>query len=125
MLKAVLLLPVWVSLSIAQCFPPAPLGLEAFMPIPRDNALTRDKVALGRKLFFDMRLSRTGTIACGYCHDLDLAFSDGKTASEGIYGRTGSRNSPALINRGYGNAQFWDGRAASLEEQVLKPLQDS
>lgn len=125
MFRTVLFLSLCVGLSLAQGFPATPLGLDAFMPVPHDNTLTRDKVALGRKLFFDMRLSRTGTIACGYCHDIDLAFTDGKTVSEGIYGRTGTRNSPALINRGYGGAQFWDGRAASLEEQVLKPLQDS
>lgn len=86
--------------------------------------LDRGQVALGRKLFFDTRLSRTGTVACGWCHDLGLAFTDGKTVSDGIYGRPAKRNAPALINRAGSTAQFWDGRAASLEEQVLMPIED-
>jgi cytochrome c peroxidase len=102
----------------------APLGLDAYMPAPEDNPLTPEKAALGRKLFFDKRLSRDGTIACVSCHDPKLAFSDGRAVSEGVSGRRGTRNAPALVNRGYGSLQFWDGRAKSLEEQVLKPIQD-
>ena len=101
-----------------------PLGLDLYLPAPEDNPLSVDKIALGRRLFFDRRLSRDGSISCSSCHDPDRAFSDGRTLAVGVFGRAGRRNSPALINRGYGRAFFWDGRAATLEEQVLKPIED-
>jgi len=101
-----------------------PLGLDAFMPVPADNQLTAEKIAQGRKLFSDTRLSRSQTVACSTCHDAQQAFTDGRNVAEGVFGRHGKRNAPTLVNRGYGTAQFWDGRAKSLEEQVLKPIQD-
>ena len=101
-----------------------PLGLDLYMPVPEDNPLTAEKIELGRRLFFDRRLSRDGTIACASCHDPERAFSDGRPLAVGVFGRAGRRNAPALINRGYGRAFFWDGRIATLEEQVLKPIQD-
>lgn len=76
------------------------------------------------RLFFDRRLSRDGSISCSSCHDPERAFSDGRAVAIGVFGRQGRRNSPALINRGYGRMFFWDGRVASLEEQVLKPIED-
>jgi cytochrome c peroxidase len=76
-------------------------------------------------LFFDRRLSRDGSIACVSCHDPERAFSDGRPVAVGVFDRQGRRNSPALINRGYGRSFFWDGRIATLEEQVLKPIEDS
>jgi cytochrome c peroxidase len=99
-----------------------PLGLDMYMPVPESNPLTREKVALGRKLFFDKRLSRDGTVACGSCHDPQRGFSDGRVVALGINGAEGTRNSPALINRGYGRVFFWDGRAQTLEQQVLEPI---
>jgi cytochrome c peroxidase len=63
-------------------------------------------------------------VSCSSCHDPDRAFSDGRPVSIGIAGRKGRRNSPALINRGYGRLFFWDGRISTLEEQVLKPIED-
>jgi cytochrome c peroxidase len=101
-----------------------PLGLDLYMPVPEDNPLTAEKIATGRRLFFDARLSRSGSIACASCHDPARAFSDGQPIAVGVFGRQGRRNAPALINRGYGRAFFWDGRALSLEEQVVKPIQD-
>src|SRR5947207_1417438 len=101
-----------------------PLGLDLYMPVPDDNPLTAENIDLGRRLFFDRRLSRDGSIACSSCHDPERAFTDGRAMALGIFGRSGRRNSPALINRGYGRLFFWDGRSASLEEQVLKPIQD-
>jgi cytochrome c peroxidase len=100
------------------------LGLDAYRPVPETNPLTREKIALGRRLFFDRRLSRDGSIACSSCHDPERAFSDGRPVAIGVFGRQGRRNAPALINRGYGRSFFWDGRVATLEEQVLKPIQD-
>lgn len=94
------------------------------MPVPEDNPLTAEKIELGRRLFFDRRLSRDGSIACSSCHDPEREFSDGRAVAAGVFGRQGLRNAPALINRGYGRLFFWDGRSSSLEEQVLKPIQD-
>jgi len=99
-----------------------PLGLDLYMPVPEANPLTRAKVELGRKLFFDKRLSRDYTLACVSCHDPKLGFSDGRQLAIGINKAEGTRNSPALINRGYGSAFFWDGRAASLERQAIEPI---
>lgn len=101
-----------------------PLGLDLYLPVPDDNPLTAESIDQGRRLFFDRRLSRDGSISCSSCHDPERAFSDGRTLAVGIFGRIGKRNSPALINRGYGRSFFWDGRISTLEEQVLKPIQD-
>jgi cytochrome c peroxidase len=101
-----------------------PLGLDLYLPIPDDNPLTDEKIALGRQLFSDPRLSRDGTIACTSCHDPARAFSDGRPVAIGVLGRRGRRNAPALINRGYGRAFFWDARVSTLETQVLKPIED-
>ncbi len=100
-----------------------PLGLPAeHFTVPEDNPLNEDKVELGRVLFFDKRLSADGTISCATCHLPQLAFTDGRQHSQGIGGLTGLRNAPTLINRAFANEQFWDGSAASLEEQVKGPL---
>lgn len=101
-----------------------PLGLDLYMPVPDENPLTREKVELGRRLFRDRRLSRDRSLACSSCHDPDRAFSDGRPVAIGINRQVGRRSAPALINRGYGRVFFWDGRAATLEEQVLQPIQD-
>jgi cytochrome c peroxidase len=101
-----------------------PLGLDLYLPAPEMNPLTPEKIALGRQLFFDRRLSRDNSVACSSCHDPERAFSDGRMLAIGVFGRKGRRNAPALINRGYGRLFFWDGRTASLEEQVLKPIED-
>ena len=101
-----------------------PLGLDCFMPVPESNPLTAEKIEVGRRLFFDRRLSRDASIACSSCHDPQRAFSDGRAIAVGVFDRPGRRNAPAIINRGYGRLFFWDGRAASLEEQVLKPIED-
>ncbi len=121
-----LLLGVSLDNSSAQGeAPPArPLGLDLYMPIPEDNPLTDEKVALGRSLFSDTILSLNRRLACVNCHDPERAFTDGRAVAVGIFGRTGTRNVPTLINRGYGTSFFWDGRMASLEAQVLQPIQD-
>jgi|SRR5579885_683209 cytochrome c peroxidase len=103
-------------------FPEPPLGLDLFMPVPEENPLTPENVALGRRLFFDRRLSRDGSLSCATCHDPERAFSDGRPVAHGISGARGTRNSPAILNRGYGISFFWDGRAATLEQQVLEPI---
>ena len=101
-----------------------PLGLDFYLPAPEDNPLTAEKIELGRRLFFDRLLSRDGSVSCSTCHDPERAFSDSQPTAVGVYGRKGRRNSPALVNRGYGRLFFWDGRVTTLEEQVLKPIED-
>ncbi len=90
--------------------------------VPAGNPLRKDKVDLGRLLFFDKRLSKNGTIACASCHLKDKGFTDGKPVSTGINGLKGGRSAPASINRVYSTAQFWDGRAETLEEQSIGPF---
>ena len=99
-----------------------PLGLDAYVPAPEDNPSTPEKIALGRRLFHDTRLSRDNSISCATCHRPERAFTDDKAVAVGIAGRRGTRRSPAVINRAYGRSFFWDGRSAGLEEQVLQPI---
>jgi len=101
-----------------------PLGLDLYMPVPEDNPMTVDKLELGRRLFHDRRLSRDGRVACASCHDPRRSFSSPQPQAIGVFNRKGRRNAPALINRAWGRAFFWDGRIPTLEEQVLKPIQD-
>jgi cytochrome c peroxidase len=98
-----------------------PLGL---MPIiwPPDNPYSAQKAYLGRLLYFDTRLSADGTVSCGTCHKPSLAFTDGLAVATGIKGQKGTRSSPTVLNRAYSLAQFWDGRALTLEAQVLGPM---
>ncbi|HYZ83661.1 MAG TPA: cytochrome-c peroxidase, partial [Bryobacteraceae bacterium] len=99
-----------------------PLGLDALVPSPDDNPLTREKAALGRKLFFDKRLSLDRSISCATCHDPARAFTDAQPLAVGVRGQHGSRRTPAIFNRAWGKSFFWDGRAASLEDQVVQPI---
>lgn len=89
---------------------------------PADNPITPDKVALGKQLYFDGRLSRDGKVSCNSCHDLAAAGADKKPVSTGVGGAQGTRNSPTVWNAAFHQAQFWDGRAPSLEEQAKGPL---
>jgi cytochrome c peroxidase len=84
--------------------------------------MTAAKIDLGRKLFFDARLSADGRISCASCHDPKLAFTDGRATASGIAGRRGARNSPTLLNAMFNTGQFWDGRADRLEDQAVQPL---
>src|SRR6202011_4797478 len=90
--------------------------------IPPDNPQTPEKISLGRKLFFDRRLSVDGTVSCSTCHNPNLAFTDRKPASVGIKGRVGQRNAPTILNALYNKTQFWDGRVDTLEEQAALPI---
>jgi cytochrome c peroxidase len=81
-------------------------------------------IDLGRKLFFDTRLSGNGTMSCNSCHAVDkqMAGVDNQPTSPGAFGKRGDRNSPTVLNAGFHFAQFWDGRAATLEEQAKGPI---
>jgi cytochrome c peroxidase len=98
-----------------------PLGLPA-EPIPPDNPPTAETVALGRRLFYDTRLSADGSIACASCHDPGRGFTDGQAVAKGIRGQKGSRSAPSLLNAAYYPVEFWDGRASSLEDQAGGPM---
>jgi cytochrome c peroxidase len=90
--------------------------------VPKDNAMTPERVALGRKLYFDTRLSKDGTVACATCHDVSRGFTDQRPVSEGIEGKLGQRNSPTTLNALLIETQFLDGRAPTLEEQAKLPI---
>jgi len=90
--------------------------------VPRDNPGTVAQVALGKKLFFDTRLSRDGTVACATCHDVGRGFTDQRALFEGVGGKIGRRNSPNAMNALFFATQFWDGRAKTLEDQAKLPL---
>jgi len=100
-----------------------PLGLPP-VPIPPDNPATAETIALGRRLFYDPRLSADNTVSCASCHQPALAFSDGKQLSEGVRRQRGRRNAPTLLNAAYREAFFWDGRSPSLEAQAKEPVQN-
>lgn len=100
-----------------------PLGLNAELAhVPDDNPITPEKVILGRLLYFDPRLSADATISCATCHIPDYQWTEPRPVSEGIRGRLGTRRAPTVINRLFSKAQFWDGRAADLEEQAIGPI---
>jgi cytochrome c peroxidase len=101
-----------------------PLGLPP-VPIPEDNPMTAEKVELGKMLYFDKRLSKDGTISCATCHDPQMAWTEHRATSEGIGRQVGGANSPTVINSAYATSQFWDGRAATLEEQALGPIENA
>ena len=100
----------------------APLGLPP-MPVPADNPPTAEKIELGRKLFFDRRLSINGTMSCAMCHVPEQGFANWELSTAvGVEGRSVKRNSPSLINVGYLNPLFHDGRDSTLETQFVGPL---
>jgi cytochrome c peroxidase len=121
-MKRLFLLITLVALEANAIVLKPPLGLDLYMPVPESNPITPQKVEAGRRLFFDKRLSQNGTVSCASCHDPKRGFSDGRAVARGIHQTDGTRNSPALINRGYGASFFWDGRTPSLEKQVLEPI---
>jgi cytochrome c peroxidase len=119
-------LAMQIGLSVAQSqeqgektFPfPPPAA-----PSSTDNPTTQEKIALGKQLFFDPRLSGDNSISCASCHLPENAFTDGLPQSKVAGGKELSRNTPTLLNVGFYSAYFWDGRAGSLEEQSLFPIQ--
>jgi cytochrome c peroxidase len=90
--------------------------------VPTGNELTADRIALGRKLYFDTRLSKDRTLACATCHDVSRGFTDHRSVSEGIGDHLGKRSAPTTMNAALLQTQFWDGRAPSLEEQAKLPI---
>jgi cytochrome c peroxidase len=132
MFLAVLLLTV---LGLAEDHPATPLtnadaltrgpervGNQPPLLVPPDNPQTLEKILLGKKLYYDTRLSNDNTISCATCHDPQKGWSDTGPTSEGIKGQRGGRRAPPVSNSAYSPLQFWDGRAPSLEEQAKGPI---
>lgn len=101
-----------------------PATEQPITPIPDTLNLDARKVALGRRLFHDPRFSRDNTIACASCHDLQRAGVDARPVSVGVAQQLGTLNVPTVLNSAFNFRQFWDGRAATLEEQVAGPVHD-
>jgi cytochrome c peroxidase len=100
----------------------APATEQPITPIPDALDLDRRKVDLGRRLFHEKRLSSDNTISCASCHDLKLAGADANPVAVGVVNQMGTVNSPTVLNSVFNFRQFWDGRAATLEEQAEGPV---
>lgn len=104
-----------------------PIAIPAAFPplvAPDDNQPTRERIALGRRLFYDERLSRTEDVSCGTCHLQQNAFADPNRVSVGVEGRTGTRNAPALVNLAWARSFFWHGGVTTLEVQAVGPIRN-
>src|SRR5690606_26465615 len=98
-----------------------PLGLPP-VPVPEDNPQTPEKVALGERLFNDVRFSSNGAVSCANCHATATVFTDTRPVAVRVDGLVGTRNSPTIVNAAYNRTQFWDGRSPTLEDQALHPF---
>jgi len=92
------------------------------VPVPADNPVTAETVALGRKLYYDPVLSQDQSISCANCHNPAMGFTDRSAVSKGVGGKIGARSAPTVLNAAYYPVQFWDGRAPSLEMQAEGPI---
>lgn len=120
-----LVAPLWAGSFIQPDLDsPAPKSHEPIKPIPLEVKLDARKVALGRLLFNDPRLSHDNTVSCASCHDLRQGGSDHRKRPIGIGKAEGNINTPSVFNSGANFKQFWDGRAATLEEQIDGPIQE-
>lgn len=97
------------------------LGKPVF---PKENPYSKEKEELGKLLFFDPRLSKSGQISCANCHDPETGWSDAKRVAYGHDRQLGTRNTPTVLNIAFAKEFFWDGRAATLEEQVKAPIEN-
>ena len=116
-------IPVVVILSLFASHAAATWeALPESAPAPADNPTTAEKVELGKMLFFDPRFSATGTVSCFSCHNVMEGGDDHRSVSIGVHGVAGGRNAPTVWNAAFLSSQFWDGRAATLEEQAVGPV---
>lgn len=121
--KCLLLILFPVLIAITRCSDSQKSDFSS-IPSPKDNPITKEKVAFGKKLFFDKRLSAGNQISCATCHQPEKAFVDGLPKSIGVNGRMAMRNAPSILNSAYFSRYMYDGEIKTLEEQVLVPLQD-
>ncbi len=98
--------------------------LPSIVPIPSTNLNYKAKVTLGEQLYFDGRLSKNGAVSCAFCHIPGAGFADPRQFSFGVGGRKGNRQAPTVFNTAFNPTQFWDGRASSLEEQAIGPIEN-
>ena len=111
-----------VNACVAQPRPLAPLPpIQRF--IPKDNPMTPEKIALGKMLYFDPRLSGDSSTSCAKCHDPEQGFSNGKQLSDAYPGTKHWRSVPTILNAAYAELLFWDGRSPNLEDQATGPIQ--
>ncbi|MDR2281816.1 MAG: cytochrome-c peroxidase [Sphingobacterium sp.] len=101
------------------------IGVLPKVAYPDYNPYSKEKEILGKLLFFDPRMSVSKQISCSNCHDAQLGFGDGKSLAHGHGRRVGKRNAMTLYNVGHYTSFMWDGRASTLEDQMLLPVQDS
>ncbi len=99
----------------------SPLGLPR-LEAPADNPPTAETIALGRRLFYEKKLSANATLSCASCHSPNAGFADPRRFSVGVGGKLGTRNAPTVLNAAYSPSQFWDGRSPSLEDQAGGPI---
>ncbi len=113
------------KLKLAADVTKVPAGLDPVVwaaSVPADNQMTPERVELGRKLYFDPRLSHDGTVACATCHDVFRGFTDQRPVSEGINKQLGKRNAPTTLNAALLQTMFWDGRSPTLDHQAKMPI---
>jgi len=125
-LRAALLVPLLLALPATPADAedlalPVPAGVLPPI-VPPENPLTAEKVELGKKLYFDRRLSLDDTVSCATCHDPRHGFAEPRPVSIGVGGAKGVRNAPTAFDAAFLATQFWDGRAATLEEQAKGPI---
>lgn len=101
------------------------IGILGKPEFPENNPYTEEKAELGKVLFFDPRLSKSGQISCANCHDPELNWGDARRVSFGEGRQQGNRNAPSLMNIAYSKVFFWDGRAETLEDQASFPIKDA
>lgn len=97
-------------------------ALPKFAADPKDNPSSPAKVGLGKKLYFDPRISKSGAISCNSCHNVMAGGEDNRPHSVGVNGQLGGRSAPTVWNAAFQSVQFWDGRAATLEDQAIGPM---
>lgn len=107
-----------------RCSQTQDLNATVLVPTPSDNPQNAEKIALGRKLFFDKRLSLDGSISCASCHDPQKAFSDQRSKSIGINGQLSERNAPSILNAAFLKTAMFDAHLATLELQAIVPIQE-
>lgn len=111
-----------IAMKEVEWLPSVPLDFGLTQPVPKPVALDAAKVALGKSLFLDVRLSADDTVSCASCHDLKGGGVDNQQHSVGVNGGVGGINAPTVFNSGFNFVQFWDGRAPTLEAQIEGPV---
>jgi cytochrome c peroxidase len=120
LVRSVLLSVIFASVAATAAY--AMDALPKSPPFPKDNPSTPAKIELGKQLFFDPRISSTGTVSCNSCHNVMEAGEDDRAVAIGVDGKKGGRSAPTVWNAAFLSVQFWDGRAPSLEEQAKGPM---